>query len=367
MRWNSWFRNSLVAAWALGQSLLSVGCAPQTVAVPLPSPTPSSHEVLPTQPIPLGTAGSETTVTAVPAFPGTPIPAQLEDTSIAVNDGPGNIAWSHKGDLLAYTYGFSLYVVPVGQWHQPSRVFRASLDDGPWDLGSDFLSWSPDDMRIGVTLQKPVAAQSLEGRMAQVDWRPGTFSLMEPDEEALLIDWSTTNRVVAKRRDSGYWVFDVPTGQWQRLLRPGSDQMGAVGFPRWFPDGNLVAGETVDITGSSDKIAFYKVAPDTSLWQPLNIGTVTFFADTGDPVPSPDGRWIAWLEGYVTKEGGVWRMMLYDRKTGTITEAVNNKGNQTEMWKGLAWSPDSRQLAFSAGRGGSYDRTIWVLHLDMAN
>src|SRR5438128_2146631 len=66
----------------------------------------------------------------------------------------------------------------------------------------------------------------------------------------------------------------------------------------------------------------------------------------GNPVYSPDGKYIAYhaqlTAGY---EADRWRVMLYDRQTGKIQ-------NLSEMFDrsadGLAWSPDSKTIYFTA-------------------
>jgi dipeptidyl aminopeptidase/acylaminoacyl peptidase len=66
----------------------------------------------------------------------------------------------------------------------------------------------------------------------------------------------------------------------------------------------------------------------------------------GDPVYSPDGRYIAYhaqlTAGY---EADRWRVMLYDRQTGKI----ENLSENFDRWAmELAWSPDSKTIYFLA-------------------
>jgi len=62
------------------------------------------------------------------------------------------------------------------------------------------------------------------------------------------------------------------------------------------------------------------------------------------PIYSPDGKWIAYRAqfqpGY---ESDRWRLMLYDRASGTITNRTEDFDANVEAF---AWSPDSRTIYF---------------------
>jgi len=66
----------------------------------------------------------------------------------------------------------------------------------------------------------------------------------------------------------------------------------------------------------------------------------------GNPVYSPDGRYIAYHAQLTPEyESDRWRVMLYDRKTGkneNLSEGFDRSANE------LAWSPDSKTIYFTA-------------------
>ena len=66
----------------------------------------------------------------------------------------------------------------------------------------------------------------------------------------------------------------------------------------------------------------------------------------GDPVYSPDGKYIAYHAQLTPEyESDRWRVMLYDRATGKIenlSEAFDRSADE------LAWSADSKTIFFTA-------------------
>ncbi len=62
------------------------------------------------------------------------------------------------------------------------------------------------------------------------------------------------------------------------------------------------------------------------------------------PLYSPDGRWIAWrmqtIDGY---ESDRFRLVIYDRQTGSITNLTENFDQWVEAFD---WAPDSRKIYF---------------------
>ncbi len=290
---------------------------------------------------------------------------QLEDTKISVNDVPGNLAWSRQGDLIAYTFGFSLWVVPFGRWNEAVKVHSASIENGLWDLNSPFIVWSPDSASIGITVSRqrePTSKQSgFESRIAAVNWKKNTVSLIAPDQDASLQDWSAGNQIIAYRPDIGPSVFDVSTQAWQSIPSPSICKTGR-GYHRWSLDMLLWSScSTGDEPGK--QIIIYKMSLRSSelVQLPINVESPSVY--TALPQPSPDGRWIAWIED--PTGSGNWRIMLYDQKQPAIViEAANSKTFGTSSWQALTWAPNSKQLAFSAIRrqGDSSIRTMWILN-----
>jgi len=100
-------------------------------------------------------------------------------------------------------------------------------------------------------------------------------------------------------------------------------------------------------------------SPAEVLAQPKNI-TADNPASDSSPLYSPDGRYIAYRAqqrpGY---ESDRFRLMLYDRKTGTRANATED----FDHWVGtFVWAPDSQRLYFSAEDNG--EEPIYALSFE---
>ncbi len=72
------------------------------------------------------------------------------------------------------------------------------------------------------------------------------------------------------------------------------------------------------------------------------------------PVVSPNGKLIAFLSD--RDGGGVWTVGIDSRDL----RLVSAKGFPSQYSVGLAWSPDSRMLAYTTGGAASNQETLWV-------
>jgi dipeptidyl aminopeptidase/acylaminoacyl peptidase len=115
------------------------------------------------------------------------------------------------------------------------------------------------------------------------------------------------------------------------------------------PDGQEVAFtsniEEVEATSTNNDIFIVPITGGT----PKNI-TAANKASDSTPLYSPDGRYIAYRAqfrpGY---ESDRFRLLLYERKTGKITNLTEN----FDRWVGsIAWQPNSKILLFSAEDAG---------------
>jgi len=83
----------------------------------------------------------------------------------------------------------------------------------------------------------------------------------------------------------------------------------------------------------------------------------------GTPIYSPDGKYIAYRSqlraGY---ESDRFRLMLYDRASGKITELTPNFDRWVDS---IAWSPDSKTIYLTSGNEG--ENPIYALHVGQAN
>ena len=135
--------------------------------------------------------------------------------------------------------------------------------------------------------------------------------------------------------------------------------LGGADMYSWSPDGKEVAYtsnlDEVEATSTNNEVFLVNVTPDLRSGAAEQSSAVTqakarkiSTSPGSDSTPrySPDGKYIAYLSqaraGY---ESDRFRLMLYERATGKITELT--KG--FDRWVGsFVWTPDSKQLYFAA-------------------
>ncbi len=303
-------------------------------------------------------------------------PSRLEDTQVEINDvgsfGQG-IAWSHRGDRIAYFYGESIWTVRVDQWDQLQRAYDIA-DYSPWSLPGTFLAWSPSDAMIGVNLRKDRGTEPAEWYIGQIDWRRNALSFLAP-EQGMGSAWSSDNRM-AGYLDWDLGIYDIQSLKWQPLAVPerfASYYMRPTG---WTSDNQLLLVGLPELDYKKDVLAYtvFLANLETGWWDTLPVQAVSTPSPwPPQPVASADGRWIAWIEDRFDFDPRTWRIMLYDRTQAQLIEAAssteNSALNGTLMWESLTWSPDSKRLAFSATRVKGPDetkKTMWFLHLDQS-
>jgi len=242
-----------------------------------------------------------------------------------------------------------LYVMPV-DGGESSQLTH-------FPLGVSNPVWSPDGTWIAVqsevypecgadadcnsTIADAVAAGPLKVRTADellyrhwTSWRDGRFA------HVLLVEAET-----------GEVVRDVTPGRWDS---PTFAVGGGGGFA-FSPDGrelSFVSNHERDQARSTNS-DLWVVAVDAETVDPtpVNITKANGGWD-GDPVYSPDGRFIAFRSqagaGY---ESDLYRIGLYDRRTRT-TRYLTGRENFDNWINDLRWSPDSKALFFSGNEAG---------------
>jgi Tol biopolymer transport system component len=135
----------------------------------------------------------------------------------------------------------------------------------------------------------------------------------------------------------------------------------AEGKPAWSPDGVTLAVTTRPQWGGDGRISL--VSLDGRGRRDLGVGDA--------PSWSPDGRWIAFLRRWaapgpddaifvVHPDGsGLTRVFLSGRRTPADAGAGRAAGG-VPLFR-MAWSPDSRWIAFARGSGGG--SSVWKLDL----
>jgi Tol biopolymer transport system component len=150
-------------------------------------------------------------------------------------------------------------------------------------------------------------------------------------------DWSPDGRRIAFERydsDPNYAVYIVGAdGSGERRLTPRWGwPRGAYAGPDWSPNGRLIAFTHVH------KGAVYVIRPDGSGRRAL--ASMKWSALTWRVKWSPDGRLIAFVS-----DDHLWMMNADGTQPRKLAEGrVDNRGARSADF---AWSPDSRQIAFT--------------------
>ena len=102
---------------------------------------------------------------------------------------------------------------------------------------------------------------------------------------------------------------------------------------------------------------------------PLTHESMWVMKRVGAPVPSPDGKWVVFslVEPAYDEKDQVSDLWIVSTEAGNAQAGAKprrltfSKGGES----GVAWSPDSRQIAFAARREGDEASQIYIL--DVAN
>jgi Tol biopolymer transport system component len=140
------------------------------------------------------------------------------------------------------------------------------------------------------------------------------------------VAWSPAGNKLALVDDAGSgFVFDFGTGRTTRV--PGYS-------PAWSPDGHILAVLSDDATTEGPGVRLLDA-------DSLTIRTTYPFRAVGGLIWSPNGRWLA-ATGGGDRANAVVRI---DVATGEVAEIGPSSGH-LDAGKQVAWSPDSRAIAF---------------------
>jgi Tol biopolymer transport system component len=152
-------------------------------------------------------------------------------------------------------------------------------------------------------------------------------------------------------RAAGFEVPSAPLGSTHTIRVSATDR---VGRPTTQEFQYTVTGRgivyTSTATGSGDLYVLPVDAGPTTA--PTRL-TATSFPEI-DPVWSPDSRRIA----FSSYRDGTWRIYLIDADGTDVTLLPTGSGNALQP----AWSPDGGRIAFVSTRTGNFD--VWVVNLD---
>ena len=250
--------------------------------------------------------------------------------------------WSPDGKTLAFLSSRS----------GTSQVYLLSLDGGEaqeithLSTGADIVKWSPDGKTILFTSSVYPDCKDDACNSARDAEKEKNKVKAHVYEQLLYRHW--THWFEGKR--SHPFIASADGSGTPRDLTPGAnydvppDERGGPDDINFSPDGKEIC-----FTAVTDKVEAISTNGDLFIvpvagGEPKRITTNPGF--DGNPVYSPDGRYIAFHAQLTPEyESDRWRVMLYDRQTGN-TENLSEGFDRSA--DGLAWSRDSKTIYFTA-------------------
>jgi dipeptidyl aminopeptidase/acylaminoacyl peptidase len=265
------------------------------------------------------------------------------------NDRP---RWCPDGSRLAFvSQSIGSYTSSIWVMNADATGMRRVVADASTDYSAP--AWSPDGTRIAFSsAPHAVGVTTAAVRVVAADAPTAPQTIAEAASFLPLeVAWPSTERV-------SYWAAFGGDGEIHDLRPDGSDDHAIVAGsdPSWSPDGRQLT-----------------YASGGTLWRAEGDGTdpvalATF--DGRDTIPeasawSPDGRSVAFLTGhpefgiYYARSNAVWRVNSDGRDLRQLTPWKLDVSSPT-------WSPDSRELAFSALPALESPSDIFVVPADAA-
>jgi len=250
--------------------------------------------------------------------------------------------WSPDGKTIAFLSSRS----------GTSQVYFLSMEGGEaqefthLSTGADLVKWSPDGKTIAITSSVYPDCKDDACNSARDAEKEKNKVKAHVYEQLLYRHW--THWFEGKR--SHLFAVPVDGSAAPRDLTAGAnydvppDERSGPGDINFSPDSKEIC-----LTAVTDKVEAISTNGDLFLvpvagGEPKRITTNPGF--DGNPVYSPDGRYIAYHAQLTPEyESDRWRVMLYDRQTGkneNLSEGFDRSANE------LAWSADSKAIYFTA-------------------
>jgi len=251
-------------------------------------------------------------------------------------------AWSPDGKALAF----------LSSRDGTSQVYVLSMDGGEahpithLSTGADMVKWSPDGKTIAFTSAVYPDCKDDPCNKKRDEEKEKNKVKARVYEQLLYRHWdhwfeSKRSHLFVETADGSGEARDLNAGA-NYDVPP--DQRGGPEDINFSPDSKEIC-----FTAVTDKIEAISTNGDLFI-VPVAGGEAKRITTNpgfdGNPVYSPDGRFIAYhaqvTPGY---EADRWRVMLYDRQAGkseNLTESFDRSANE------LAWSADSKTIFFTA-------------------
>jgi dipeptidyl aminopeptidase/acylaminoacyl peptidase len=258
--------------------------------------------------------------------------------------GKSGLDWSPDGKSIAYAGGGAIWSVPAGGG-QPVRLTEGTRGSGdPRTAADRSPRWSPNGKWVifetGRRGNADLAIVSADGLIA------GLLTSTSADEGSP--EWSPDGTKIAYvERLPDYFSgrvrladFDVNTGRFKdaaRILYEAQQDRGggwSIRRVSWSPDGKSLA------------LVLQETGWDKIYLLPVNGGKPRAITDgeseDGDPVFSPDGRWLAFVSNRARREEQhVWIVPAEGGAARRLTNAPACVESNPQ------WSPDGRLVYFN--------------------
>ncbi|MGB2589223.1 MAG: S9 family peptidase [Candidatus Acidiferrum sp.] len=265
-----------------------------------------------------------------------------ESLQLTQSGHDSSAVWSPDGKTIAFLSSRS----------GNSQVYLLSMDGGEANqlthlsTGADIVKWSPDGKTIAFTSEVYPNCKDDVCNSARDAEKEKDKVKAHVADHLLYRHWTHWND--GKR--SHVFVTAADGGGAPRDLNAGAnydvppDQRGGPGDLNFSPDSKEIC-----FTAVTDPIEAISTNGDLFL-VPVSGGEAkritTQAGFDGEPTYSPDGKYIAYHAQLAARyESDRWRVMLYDRTTGTIenlSEGFDRSAGE------LAWSADSKTIYFTA-------------------
>jgi len=247
-------------------------------------------------------------------------------------------AWSPGGDLLAFTRRSAATLTTTGGL-SPPRVWLLDVDTGEtaqlfpdgqtlgfsplWSASGEWLSYLAPDLN-GVGLYSVE-----DGREHFIETGAGEAGAWHPQENVLLVS-------ILQPHDDQYRMHLYRAEADAEVLEPttmrnlsGADAAVDDSSPAWSPDGAWIAFRRQELTGERATLGkhLWVMQADGSAARPLT-GAAEY--DHGQPVWSPDGRYLLYHRFPLKGPDIVLSIWLLDVETGAARELV--RPGQRPRW-----------------------------------
>lgn len=308
-----------------------------------------------------------------------PLAVTWQKTAIKAHAGPyivppiTNPSWSHDGSMVAYTYRGSIWVVETVTWQKPQEVCRLGSQDTLGSLFGDFatLLWSLDDSTIATVVRASSDDQHLDRHFpVQCNLATGEWGLLidltANENVTLIYDWGEEGvllDIVDSEKRHRPFLVNLDKGERRELQLPGIQEGQTITNIKFLDEKQLIY-----MLPSNFNLIYVVNLDDSSISEIIDSSDQDEFYPYMDNVaPSPDGRWLIWVEESNTAtDTDVYLLKIYDRSNKEFVDLFHSESLDYDeqerfwslRWSLPSWSPDSKQLVFMT------DQHLWLLQLE---